>query len=325
MSMNRHILSVGAVMACLAFLGGGCLQQTTSTPPTSTSSATTSSSTSTNPLVGKEGSLPRFLSLQGVLPQEQANVQVMLNLGSERATGRYELAGSRGSIYGVVSSTLPDPIQLSFILGDEDTLTFRGKYDALKGELVGMIKSVADQEERSIVLAPYREKGSAHIEVKRISRQVDVVPTGSCRTSLEYPVIEADESVSVDQAMHINQQIRRFLGETSTTTLESLVATTQQECLDTQKEMQSDGSPTSSGMNDYEYETSFSVTRNERGLLSIVYLSYYYTGGAHPNSIQSSQVFDLSTGKQLAITDLIQSDSLSEWIRAEQTALLRSE
>lgn len=52
------------------------------------------------------------------------------------------------------------------------------------------------------------------------------------------------------------------------------------------------------------------VTQNEDGLLSMFVYWQGFTGGAHPNYASEGLVFDLNTGKQLFITDLIRSDRL---------------
>ena len=53
----------------------------------------------------------------------------------------------------------------------------------------------------------------------------------------------------------------------------------------------------------------YQVQYNRNGLLSVVLLDYQYAGGAHGSTIQSSHTFDLSTGKELSLSDLMQSGS----------------
>lgn len=53
----------------------------------------------------------------------------------------------------------------------------------------------------------------------------------------------------------------------------------------------------------------YSVPYNRNGLLSIILLDYQYLGGAHGSTLQSSYTFDLSTGKILSLSDLMDSSN----------------
>lgn len=53
----------------------------------------------------------------------------------------------------------------------------------------------------------------------------------------------------------------------------------------------------------------YKLTYNQNGLLGIVLLNYQYAGGAHGTTLQSSHIFDLNTGKQLKLGDLMRSGS----------------
>lgn len=60
-----------------------------------------------------------------------------------------------------------------------------------------------------------------------------------------------------------------------------------------------------------QVETDFNyvVKYNQDGLLSVVLSDYQYAGGAHGSTVQSSYTFDLSTGKNLSLSDLMLPDS----------------
>lgn len=49
---------------------------------------------------------------------------------------------------------------------------------------------------------------------------------------------------------------------------------------------------------------NYNVKYNQKGLLSIVFYDYQYSGGAHGFTVQSSYTFDLRTGKEYKIKDL---------------------
>lgn len=76
------------------------------------------------------------------------------------------------------------------------------------------------------------------------------------------------------------------------------------------------------GLNQCETYFDYSIKYNRNGLLSVVLTDYQYCGGAHGLTEQSSYTFDLLTGKNLSIEDLMQSgsgyrDYISSAIRKE--------
>jgi len=53
-----------------------------------------------------------------------------------------------------------------------------------------------------------------------------------------------------------------------------------------------------------EVAINYDIKYNQDNVLSVVFDHYYYTGGAHGNTVQSSYNFDLQTGKDLKLKDL---------------------
>ncbi len=53
----------------------------------------------------------------------------------------------------------------------------------------------------------------------------------------------------------------------------------------------------------------YQVKYNQSGLLSIVFMDYFYSGGAHGGTVQSSYTFDLKTGREYKIKDLFKDGS----------------
>ncbi|MFU0832716.1 MAG: DUF3298 domain-containing protein [Oscillospiraceae bacterium] len=62
----------------------------------------------------------------------------------------------------------------------------------------------------------------------------------------------------------------------------------------------------------------YAVKYNQNGLLSIVLTNYQYAGGAHGSTIQTAYTFDLNTGHQLTLSDLMKSGSGYEEFFDEQ-------
>ncbi len=327
--MKPSFLLVGGLLLGLTVLGAGCSARLSSSEPsterpvyqapTSTSDASATSSTAA-------GKASRLLSLEGTLPH-LGRTTLSLTLGDERIMGQYEAGSRSGAMYGTVSTTRANPVEFSLYVGDEEAVQFRGSYEEASGRVVGTAVYMGAMKEQPVTFLPRFEAEGAKIELKKIEQRKELARGVSCHTTLEYPVIQASPYIPAERATVLNQQIRQFLGETSTTTLEGLVEASQKDCIELQSEFAADmeTGDEPSGINDYEYETMTLVTRNERGLLSFVYSTYFYTGGAHPNSVTASQVFDLATGKTLALTDLVRPDKLEAWIQREQQELLKTE
>ena len=77
-----------------------------------------------------------------------------------------------------------------------------------------------------------------------------------------------------------------------------------------------------SGSGRCETDFNYQVQYNRNGLLSVVLTDYQYAGGAHGSTVQSSYTFDLATGKELALTDLMNSSGgytayINKQIRSE--------
>lgn len=59
--------------------------------------------------------------------------------------------------------------------------------------------------------------------------------------------------------------------------------------------------------NQYETYFDYRLKYNQNGLLSVILLDYQYTGGAHGYTVQSSHTFDLKTGREYKLKDLVKS------------------
>jgi len=58
------------------------------------------------------------------------------------------------------------------------------------------------------------------------------------------------------------------------------------------------------GFYDLYYEKESNIYYNDNNLLSVLNISYEYTGGAHPVSYWASETFDVRTGKLLTLSDI---------------------
>lgn len=55
----------------------------------------------------------------------------------------------------------------------------------------------------------------------------------------------------------------------------------------------------------YDFDLSYDVTYNEGGVISVVFHDYMYTGGAHGSTLRYSYTFDLNTGHEYSLGDLL--------------------
>lgn len=55
----------------------------------------------------------------------------------------------------------------------------------------------------------------------------------------------------------------------------------------------------------FDYEVKY----NQNGLLSVILLDYQYAGGAHGSTLQMAYTFDLNTGKELSLADLMNANA----------------
>ncbi|TEB07692.1 Anti-sigma-V factor RsiV [Pelotomaculum schinkii] len=62
-------------------------------------------------------------------------------------------------------------------------------------------------------------------------------------------------------------------------------------------------------LNKCETYFDYRLKYNQNGLLSVVFMDYQYAGGAHGLMVQSSHTFDLKTGEEYRLKDLVKSDA----------------
>jgi inhibitor of cysteine peptidase len=61
--------------------------------------------------------------------------------------------------------------------------------------------------------------------------------------------------------------------------------------------------------NKYGTYFDYRLKYNQNGLLSVVFLNYQYTGGAHGLTVQSSRTLNLKTGEEYSLKDLVKNDA----------------
>lgn len=147
-----------------------------------------------------------------------------------------------------------------------------------------------------LVIAPDRENKSINLESVGTETGVSIKNVnetsgdGKLDVTLNYPQL----SGLTDQAVQdrINSLFRQE------------AASAKQEGLDNIKDY-----PPSLSPNKYETYFDYRIKYNRNNILSVIFLDYQYTGGAHGSTIQKAYTLDLQTGKEYTMKDLFKTGS----------------
>ncbi len=129
----------------------------------------------------------------------------------------------------------------------------------------------------------------------------DAQVTGGCDVRLLYPQIEESSSTPLEIRESMNAQIISAVKEFHTTCTED----------------PTEGAWTS--------EVGYDIKQNSNGILSIGLSNYLNQGGAHPNITQLFLNFDVKTGKQLSLRDILDPAKLTVFEVKEKQWLVNNE
>ncbi|MDD4239086.1 MAG: DUF4163 domain-containing protein [Desulfotomaculaceae bacterium] len=135
------------------------------------------------------------------------------------------------------------------------------------------------------------QENAISIKTIKEASETDII-----KITLQYPQIDG----LVDQTVqdNVNSILKKIAMDAKSEGLKNLE--------EAQKELAPGytGSP-----NKWETYFDYRVKYNQNGLLSFVFLDYQYTGGAHGLTVQSSHTFNLNTGEEYRLRDLVKSDA----------------
>lgn len=161
------------------------------------------------------------------------------------------------------------------------------------------------------------------------TRHEDVEGTGGCSVKLLYPQIEESSGVSSEIRESMNEQIASAVKEFLTTDDEDLdhaatsfVSSCKADLSDLVAQMDD---PFESAQQAWASEVGYDMKQNSNGVLSIGLSNYLNQGGAHPNITQLFLNFDVKTGKQLTLRDVIAADRLTAFEVKEKQWLIDNE
>ena len=130
-----------------------------------------------------------------------------------------------------------------------------------------------------------------------------------CEVNLNYPIVSLGGSEKKAEA--INQQIVGDLADSlsvdDTETLQVGIDGFLDECEDVLQDSEIYSNP-------WSFESTFDSYLYKNRYLSLTQDVFSYLGGAHPNTIVLTHLFDLETGNQLGFTDIVSTDKQDAFI-----------
>jgi inhibitor of cysteine peptidase len=152
------------------------------------------------------------------------------------------------------------------------------------------------------------DEASKTVTVQRIIQNTLTIQTkrsdlseGLLNATLQYPVLSGQWS---EQALNtINVVLRQAADAALAKGRQNAQLLQETASIRKASGLEDDGSPQCATYFDYE------VKYNQNGLFSFVLNNYQYEGGAHGSTVQTSYTFDLKTGKQLKVSDLMNASS----------------
>lgn len=134
------------------------------------------------------------------------------------------------------------------------------------------------------------------------ARREDVEGTDGCDVKILYPQIEESSAISSDIRTAMNLEIEKIVKEFLTAN-ESGVDEAMTDFLASCKENIAEGAWTS--------EIGYDVKQNKNDILSIGISNALNQGGAHPNITQLFITFNVQTGKQLTLRDVVDPEKIT--------------
>jgi uncharacterized protein YraI len=118
--------------------------------------------------------------------------------------------------------------------------------------------------------------------------------------SLKYPQIKALENKTAENK--INSVLSNHIKKAYTQYVEV-------KQLEKEEKAMSEKDPDYPFFGPFEYIVSYTINYNEKGLLSILITDYIYSGGAHGSAVTQSYNFNINTGQQIKLFDVLYSKS----------------
>lgn len=313
----------------LTLSGGGCLSfraKQSSTIPIASSSVTTSPATVSD----QATSLPVVGSIQpwrgAFLGPRQSVLWLVTHtepVPDDRPLIRGTFVETNSNRRGSVTSQaiLSDGFTFGFNWGQEEqeqgygtsTRAIRNSAPILKGEV-----RVGSSTQPFVLESATTLPGFA---LRRFATSTKPDAKSSCDFSVEYPELQPFAEVSEATRSSINTKIvQSIVSGTSTLPIEGtrFVEDCSREIAELKKDSESGFPEQAFYVQTLEPDIVFA---NDQ-VVSVLFLSYSYTGGAHGNYGYDAHTYDLRTGNELVLQDLVRSDQLKLFYQRVSKKLL---
>ncbi len=143
-----------------------------------------------------------------------------------------------------------------------------------------------------------------------------------CSFSLEYPELVVSTRVSESARTAINTKIVQYI-QSDNLSPTAQVETFMRDCKRERLEVKGMSDP-SLDQPKYAQTVEPDVIFANQNVVSLLSLNYSYTGGAHGNYGYDAQTFDLTTGRELGLEDLVKPEHLREFYQRVSVMLLKN-
>ena len=330
------IFRPAALVSVLLLLGAGCGSPTS---PQITNSVTTSTNTNVGPtsleevlpadavgtiqawrgsLLGSSETDVWLVSHLNVMPGDRPAVR---GLFAERGSSR------RGNLMS--QSMTPSGFTFSFNWGPEEDNQGYGTTTHIRTSMGDTLQGEVTMGSSTHAFTLYPASSLPSFALRRVATSTYDGDKERCSFSVEYP--ELLPSSLISQSLPIPDQVREAINanilqslQSGTSTLplqaQAFLSDCQSQLADLKKE-NPDALPESAF---YTQTVEPDVAFANNQVISLVFLNYSYTGGAHGNYGYDAHTYDLQTGKELTLADLVQSDKLQDFYRLVSIKLLNT-
>lgn len=282
----------------------------------------------------------RFVILEGTIGgKARVNMQLLLSLGGEdgnaiRGTYHYAAVGDAISLLGSIDGD--EDFEMEEFMGHgswETTGTFSGRWNREYGDdpaplrMSGTWSSPDGKRQLPFLLEEVREDGIAPLKVYKFS---EVYSLNGMERSQELHLLQVHgETPAIDA---VNRRLRAWAMDWQAPMDEEATPRSPEHAPDLKELALAVRAllPTEEEKADLDlsfsdsltFDDSMEISLNRRDLLSVSAQRYSFTGGAHGNSIAEHLTFDLETGKELTLDELLK-PGWNEAVRALAEATLR--
>lgn len=330
----RSLLLCGLVS--LVLFGGGCeagwRQWTSNTPvgvkPAEHPQAPGSTTSSTQPSVTWD-TLPPIDWHQPyalALTSEDHRMHAMITVAEGRVSGRFQEGGQQeGEIYGTQTTSTGQLVFSLYVPMTSDAWAQATSTWAADGTLVAEMMRTSSTKQR--LIRDPEQPNQARVSFAAWQDTWNKDASSGCSFSLILPTVHPGSGVTEASAQRMNEELKKAILPEGATTPQVASETYLRRCkadvTATMRAMQKTGTPSVPLSLQESQDTTVLLTMNQANRLSFLIDRFEYAGGAHGNTVRSAVVFETTTGKRLALRDLVEPTKIHIFLQRETQELLR--